>query len=40
MEDKKIKPNTKRLPKGERTHARRVKQKARAEAILVTPKKK
>jgi hypothetical protein len=29
MADKKIQPKTKRLPKGQRTHVRRLKQEAR-----------
>lgn len=41
MEEKMIKtdkPKIKRLPKGQRTHARRVKQEARKEAVIVNPK--
>jgi len=36
MVDKKNKPGAKRLPKGQRTHERRLKQAARKEAILNT----
>ncbi len=39
MADKKSNKNLKRLPKGQRTHARRLKQAARKESILVSSKK-
>ena len=37
MTDKIIKPRIKRLPKGQRTHIRRLKQAARKEANIDNP---
>lgn len=39
MSDKPIKKELKRPPKGQRTHARRLKQAARKEAVIAPPKK-
>ncbi len=39
MADKIIKKDSKRPPKGQRAHTRRLKQAARKEAIIAPPKK-
>lgn len=39
MSEKKNKKNSKRLPKGQRTHVRRMKQAARKEIVVEAVKK-